>query len=508
MLSEEKLPGDKCEDPVPGKNKSAFPSVGCGAEPVFNYSWEMEAVPSGSGEEDDADDDHVDYVKTFPTENTIVTPTRTPPSTPATNSPNFTPSTVTRPSSFQHRLRVLLKQFNHRLSLIESHTLHMKNSIHNMEDQQIHLNSKLQELIMISSIKEKDKAVVELQRSYTDMDSRLNRLEGRLEILIDGFTALAQEMNKIKKVRHIGRSAHDKRPLSSVTAVLAVTLHPTTHSLIGVPPTEKPLQGRATVPQSIPTPRLPTNKPNHTTRGSRKKQPSATTKRLETPKPQTVTRLSKSRGGSPKTTQKQPKLVSQTTRTPNRKRPECQKSSVTDKRPSKPKETKQAGTTRFQLEPPSHRPVPSLNLQLHEQPDGSDAPAPGKKSSKKQSKPQRGNSEQTGKRSKESAKGTSAAGNSTRTSVGKKGKTTTRKTSARVKVRNNAGVKMKPTSRKAKATNAKEKPPKNKSNAGAVDLLNLLNRHNKSAKQRKKPTDTLHIVLGRLAIPIKIIPDY
>lgn len=535
MLREEKLPGDKCEDPIPAKNKGAFPPVGCGAEPVFNFSWEMEAVSSGSEEDDGAEDEDVDYVTSFSTESMIVVPTRAPLSTasprPMTSSaeaerenvsPSFTPSTETRPSSFQRSLQVLLKNFNQRLSMIESHTLHMKKSIHNMEEQQIHLNSKLQELIRIRSIKEKDKEMVELQKSYTDMDSRLNRLEERLEILIDGFTALAQEMNKIKKVRHIGRSAQEKRPLSLVTTILAVTLCPSTHSPIRVPPTATPLQRRATVPQSIPTPGLPTNKPNHT---SKKKQPSVTKKRLETPKPQTVTRLSKNRGGlrpgvQPNSTQKKTKPVSHTTAKPNRKKTDSQKPSMTDKRPSasKRKETKQKpGATRFQLEPPSHRPVPSLNLQLHEQPEqaeGSDAPFLEKKPLKKQSKPQRGNSEQNRKRSKDSAKNTSAAGKPTRTAVGKKEKTITRKTSAKVKVKSSAGVKMTPTSRKAKATNAKESTnkshPKNKSesNADATDLLNLLNRLNKPARQRKKMTDTLHILLGRLAIPIEIIPDY
>lgn len=41
-----------------------------------------------------------------------------------------------------------------------------------------------------------------------------------------------------------------------------------------------------------------------------------------------------------------------------------------------------------------------------------------------------------------------------------------------------------------------------------MDLLQLLSGEHKSAKQSKNAESSLHVVLGRLAIPIKIIPDF
>ncbi|KAK9515159.1 hypothetical protein VZT92_025826 [Zoarces viviparus] len=261
---------DSCGDPFLDKHGDGLLPVLCGAEAVFNFSWEKEIEPYGSGDETTA---------------TVIIPTRTllsaathhrtthsttaavvgfvsvTPKRSATRlPPRFTPSPEIRHSNFQHLLRIHMNTFNQRLSMLERNTLDMKESIHTMEDQQSHLSSQLKELIAIQSAGEKNKNVGELEKSYTDMDTRLSRLEGRLEILIDGFTALAQEMNKMKRARHASRSLQEKRALPSLGTVR-----------------EMPFTSRATVPKSIPSPGLPANKPTSASQRERKLKSATTT---------------------------------------------------------------------------------------------------------------------------------------------------------------------------------------------------------------------------------------
>lgn len=569
-LREEKPSADSCGDPFLEKPIEGLLPVGCGAEAVFNFSWEKEIAQDGSGD----DDDDTDTDKLGPTPNgTIVIPTRSLLSTAAHHRttrytttagvgivsitpnrsvtrfpPRFTPSPESRHSSFQHLLRIHLNTFNQRLSMLERNTLDMKETIHSMEDQQSHLSSQLKELITMQSAGEKNKKVSELEKSYTDMEARLNRLEGRLEILIDGFTALAQEMNKMKRARHVSRSPQEKRALPSVATVLALPLYSTPQPPVRVTPTETPFTSRATVPKSIPTPGLPSNKPTTAPQRERKIKSAATTASVKnTTRLQSVTRSSKSHVSTRsaiklKTTQIKPrttsKSASQATVKPKTKRPEGRRSTVTAKRVSQPRGTKpkqvqkEATITKFQLEPPSHKSNPAKPDKVNAKDSvlpvknngrnkafRSDEPVlkkvqkGGKTSegnSKRLSKPNKGNSNQNEKKTDHNSFKlvSHKTKNSTRKTV-----TTTKATKATTAKKPNTTVRRKSTPPKTKATTAKKvskKPQQKKKanpNSSVLDLLQLLSGDRKPAKPKRNQAGSLHVVLGRLAIPIKIIPD-
>lgn len=582
-LRKERPSADSCGDPFLEKPIDGLLPVGCGAEAVFNFSWEKQIAEYGSGDDDDDDD-----YQWPTTEGTIIIPTRALLSTPAhhrttrattaarmgivsihpnrsatRHPPRFTPSPESRHSAFQHLLRLHLNTFNQRLSMLEKNTLDMKESIHSMEDQQIHLSSQLKELIAVQSAGEKNKKVNELEKSYTDMEARLSRLEGRLEILIDGFTALAQEMNKMKRSKHSSRSLQEKRALPSIATVLERPSYSTSQPPVRTIPTETPMTSRATVPKSIPTPGLPAKKPTTAPRRGRKlKSGGGTTSAKNTTKSQSVTRSSKrqvstSTATKLKTTVNKPRTTSKSksraTAKPETKRPGGRRSTVAAKRVSRPSNTKpnqakkEATITKFQVEPPSHKPNLAKADQAKKKGSSSpvknngrnkafrsDAPVSTKVQedgeslegdSKKSSKTQKTHSNQNEKKiernssvshkTKNSSKTTVTTTKPTKTTRTVKRKTTPTKTKATAATKkSNTTVKRKSTPPKTKATTAKkvtkktQQRKKTSSRSGVLDLLQLLKRDHKSAKQKKSQDGSLHVVLGRLAIPIKIIPDY
>lgn len=568
-LREEKPSADSCGGPFLEKHIEGLLPVGCGAEAVFNFSWEKEIDSYGSG-----DDDEDQWPITI---GTTVIPTSTLLSAAAHHStthsttatgvaivsvnpnrsaarlpPRFTPSSESRHSSFQHLLRIHLNTFNQRLSMLESNTLDMKESIHSVDDQQSHLSSQLTDLMAMQSAGEKNKKISELEKSYTDMDARLTRLEGRLEILIDGFTALAQEMNRMNRARHVSRSPKEKRVLPSLATVLALPLYSTPQPPVRVIPTKMPFARKATVPKSIPTPGLPANKPTSASQRESKLKSAATTK----PVKNTVTRTSKSQVSTSskiklRTTLSKPMTSSKSaskTVSPKTKRPGGRRSAVTVSQLSqtKPKQVKKA-ITKFQLEPPAYKPRPDqankkelLPIQNNGRNKAfrSDAPVPkkvqeGAKSSEGNSKKLSHNSNQNEKNmesnsnklvanntKKNSAKNAVSITKPTKATTAKKSNTTVKRTTpAKIKTtvarkRSTTTVKRKLAPPKTKATTAKKvtkkkQQKKNKTNthSSVFDLLQLLQGHHKSAKQSKNHDGSLHVVLGRLAIPIKIIPD-
>lgn len=565
---------DSCGDLYLQKPIDGLLPVGCGAEAVFNFSWEKKIDQYGSGDDDDDDSD----LTWSPTMRTTVIPTRTLLSTAArhrsvptaavsvvsavTNRtatrlpPRFTPSPESRHSSFQHLLRLHMNTFNQRLSMLERNTLDMKESIQRMEDQQKFLSSQLGELISFHSAGEKNKKVNELEKSYTDMEARLSRLEGRLEILIDGFTALAQEMNRMKRARHASRSAQERRALPSLATVLAVPFYTTTRPPVRIIPTEAQFTSRATVPKSIPTPGLPADKLTSAPRRERKLKSAATTTSLKnTTQLQSVSRPPKSRVTTrskiklastvtkPMTTSKS---TSQTTVRPETKRPESKSPTVTAKRVSQRGNTKakEVTVTKFQLEPPPHKkkaarsdrargknPAFPAKRKGGNEAFRSDAPVPKKvqedeansnKSSElhngnqKEKKAERNSSNKLSHNTNSSTKKTITATKPTRTTKVKKSnptgksKTTPLKTKVTtVKKKPNTTARRKPTSPKPKASTAKQVAKKKQQRSSPVlDLLQLLNGDHKLAKKKISRDSSLHVVLGRLAIPIKIIPDY
>lgn len=500
---------------------------------MFNFSWEKQIFPYGSGDDDETAGTTVlpsqtlfsaaiHHRTTRETKSTgvgdvsVATPNRLSPRIPT----RFAPSPEIRHSSLQHLLRMHLNTFNQRLSMLESNTLDMKDSIHRMEDQQLQLSSNLKELIAIQSVGEKNKKVGELEKGYTDMDARLSRLEGRLEILIDGFTALAQEMNRMKRARHVSRSIPEKRDPPLPATLLPLSLYPT-H---GVKPTETPFTSRATVPKSIPTPGLLADKPN-TVRQRVRKIKSATSK--------ASTRTTLSR---PRTTSKSASK-SKTTVKPKAKLTAGRRSAGTAKQVSsqaKPKQLQGAITT-FQLEPPSHKAKPDQAKRKDSPPirrNGqnkafrSDAPVPKKvqergKSPEGESKRSHKGGGKTGDNSyklvfqntrKKTVSTTKPTSTKKKSNATVKRTTPSKTKTTPGKKKSKATVKRKPTPPKAKAAKRLTKRPeqkkkKTKSQPGVLDLLQLLQGNHKSGKKGRNQDGSLHVVLGRLAIPIRIIPD-
>lgn len=631
-LREEKPAADSCGHPFLDKQIEGFLPVGCGAEAVFNFSWEKEIIPYGSGNDNDDGDDDFDFMSPVTTAGATVIPTRSLLSTetrphtlettksmnvphrPTSRLPSrFTPSAEDRHLSFHHLLRLHLNTFNQRLSMLESNTLDMKESIRQMQDHQGHLSSQLMELISMHSAPEKNKKVNELEKGYTDMESRLSRLEGRLEILIDGFTALAQEMNKMKRTRHVSHSPKERRFLPLLTTVLPPPKYSVPEPPTQLKPTETPPTIKATVPKSIPTPNLPVNRPVSSSHRDRHRK----LKVVATTKPKKITSNFKSATRSPKrevstsstktftTTLSKPKLVANIT-------PKNRLRSVSPPKSKKPKQVKdEPAITKFQVEPPAHKLNPARGPQLHKQSDqaagkGSSLPVktnvhkkvlrsdsshengnPSDVKLKSFPKPHRGNSQQNEKklgRNSVNTRGKNPTATTPTTTMKstKKTKSTTTKKPIKTTAKTTSPTKTKVSTPKKKFTTTKAKPtpsptknkastPKKKyttstttvkpttsptknkastakkkyttsttttttikrtsthsktkgttakkvtkkpfqkkktnSHSGVLDLLRLLKGDQNSGKHKKSQDGSLHVVLGRLAIPIKIIPD-
>lgn len=495
---------------------------------MFNFSWEKEIEEFGSG--DDAGDGGGGGRTWTTTVGTTVLLTRTLLSNRTTRSttevmagrpnrtvtrllPRFTPSLETRYSSFQQLLRLHMNNFNQRLSMLERNTLDVKESIQRMEDQQKHLSSQLVELVALQSAGEKSKKVKELESSYSDMESRLSRLEGRLEILIDGFTALAQEMNRIKRTRHSSRSPQERRVVPSITTVLPLLLSQTPRP----PVTERPFTRVVTVLRSIPTPALRTIQPSSAaiTKATR------TSTQLQPSRSQHPTRSATKATSSPRDRRTHP-----VTAKPRATRPGGRRSTP----------RKESGVTKFQLEPPNHKPEAAkpgrASGNRRKKAFRSDAPAvkdpsgnaPGgdlKTSEERQQNPERKKTFATtkpgtktptaGSRNSTPPKPKTAATTSPttarkhkptssktrKTTAAKTSKTTAPKTQGRAVMKNSATTARRKSARRPQA----QRSP-------VLDLLQLLKGDRKPAKQNKSRDSSLHVVLGRLAIPIKIIPDY
>lgn len=547
-LREEKPSADSCGDP---SLERLLPEK-CGAEAVFNFSWEKEIEEYGSGVDEDEDEDGGgggDGHEWTTTVGTTVLFTRTLLSTNRTTRstvevavgslnrtvtrllPRFTPSLETRYSSFQQLLRLHMNTFNQRLSMLERNTLDIKESIQGMEDQQKHLSSQLDKLIALHSAGEKDSKVKELENSYSDMETRLSRLEGRLEILIDGFTALAQEMNRMKRARHSSRSAQERLALPSITTVLPLLLSQTPRP----PVTQRPLTRVATVQKGIPTPALRRNRPSsaaitRSTGTSTQLRPISKSSRSQDPtrfgiRSKSTLRAPRTHGASAK-----PSATSQGAR------------AATEVR-------KGAGVTRFQLEPPSHKPqaakpdrtsgnrrkktfrsdAPALKNTSENVSEGefkksveqrhnsgrkiftttqpvTVAPATAPTAGSRNSAPPKARTPAAATRPTTAGKHRSTSSKSRKASTAKRSKSTPPKTRARTVMRNSASTaRRKPAPSRSEANRRAAKRPQRPS---VLDLLQLLKGDHKPAKQKKTHDSSLHVVLGRLAIPIKIIPDY
>lgn len=477
-LREERPSADSCGDSFLEK---LLPE-GCGAEAVFNFSWEKEMGGDGSGGEDDDDGagggGHAwtTTLGTVVSTRSLLSINRTTRSTTKAVvgvanrtvtrlPPRFTPSLETRYSSFQQLLRLHMNTFNQRLSMLERNTLDMKESVQRVEEQQKHLSSQLEELIALQAAGAKDKKVKELEKSYSDMEGRLSRLEGRLEILIDGFTALAQEMNRIKRARLSSRSPQE---------TTAVPLLPSSSTPAST------FTRAATVLRSIPTPALPTKRPRNTTQ----LRPSRTSARIQDPTRSGI--KAKSRRTGPRTPPAMPKSSTS--------RPGGRRAAVAKVQPEPPNQGAEAAAgSRRKKAFGSDAPIlkTSRRKVLPSPTPGAVVPTTTPKAGSRKPPPAKPKSS-TAKRPTAAAKRSATISKASKTT-----KTSSKSTRARTASKRTASKKP------AVAARRKAAPQPQAKRSSVLDLLQLLK------GQQKKPADTsLHVVLGRLAIPVRIIPDY
>lgn len=462
--------------------------------------------------------------------------------------PRVTVSPEERQASFQQLLRLHLNTFNHRLSMLESNTLDMKDSIRTVIEQQGQLGAQLEKLVsMRIAAPERQEKVGELEKSYGDMETRLSRLEGRLEILIDGFTALAQEMNKMKRSRHSSRSAQERRGTlfldtrNDTPLGRTPTPSPTSKQVfVVVKVTGRPMTRVATLPQSIPTPHVPVRRVP-TASPDQKRRPTTTTpttissptttkpKRLTVRKVVTRTQAIKKPTAKSKSTQGGSRNSSKQNTSarprPDKKGSPVKTTTTTRTTQSPPDINTVKVTTKFQVEPPAHKPKPAAKQPPKKPPvakhpkwdskkgaSGSQANAGKNKSFRSDSphtkRPQKVVEKarpepkpKTGKHETKVEPKQKQTSHQVRSVPSKVAVTTTKKPP---KTTTSKALTKRTTRRKPKSAPVKKKQQQQHH---VLDLLQLLQGDKRSRKGKIFQDGSLHVVLGRLAIPIRIIPD-
>ncbi|KAA0707146.1 Basement membrane-specific heparan sulfate proteoglycan core protein [Triplophysa tibetana] len=149
--------------------------------------------------------------------------------------------------SFQLLLRTNLNRFNQRLSMLESNTLVMKKSLETMKQKDRTLISQMKTLVRVLSPPDRTDRVNESAKKYANIETRLGKLEHRLEILIDSFTALAQEIDKVKRERRVSRP-HKKASGIAPTTIPSLTTSREKNTSTGRP------QRRTVSPKTFPAP--------------------------------------------------------------------------------------------------------------------------------------------------------------------------------------------------------------------------------------------------------------
>lgn len=498
-----------------------------------------------------------------------------------------------RQKSFQQLLRMHTNRFNQRLSMLESNTLDMKDSFENLMKQHSRFSSQLETLVSVLSPTEKTDRINDLANKYTDIKKRLSQLEHKLEILIDGFTALVQEIDKVKRARHVVRPPQDRRE----TAVVATTQIPALTTAWMTSMSTSRFQRRTVIPKTMATPRTistttfaqdgvsqingsstkqakfltkriqPISKrkdiENHFTSREDNKHHSKSSRRATVLKDianHSLTTFSDSLVSSNEMQQKRNALtkvplISRVADRSNRQNVTSPKhhkrgsklngKSIESQRtvlrkpnqlshlPTRAQEEKESAT-KFQIPPPSHKKIPKLDESA--------------KLSKSSSKPQK----EVHNPSKNSSKSIKTQRNHLVASPSKKA-TNIKKPSHNVQTRRihsetrsskqnqldvpsheaisasdlrpsqpeeftYATASSKPTDKrklhspkpKVQMTTPRKSTQRNMSKS--INILDIFMKNNRGQKTSKRPwlkqDGNLHIVLGRLAIPIKIIPDY
>ncbi|GCC31495.1 hypothetical protein chiPu_0009953 [Chiloscyllium punctatum] len=125
-------------------------------------------------------------------------------------------TTKRRIYNLRHLMKTSLISFNRRLTMLEDTGLDLKDGFKHLQKRQDNLSLQLKNLTRMLSAPPKDKLISDLQWKYTDVDDKLTALQVRMEILIDGFAALAEEISELKKRRTL-LTNNDQPDLTVVT---------------------------------------------------------------------------------------------------------------------------------------------------------------------------------------------------------------------------------------------------------------------------------------------------
>lgn len=112
--------------------------------------------------------------------------------------------------------------------MLEDNGLDLKDGFKHLQKRQDDLSLQLKNLSRMLSAPPKDRLISQLQGKYTEVSSKLTALQVRLEILIDGFAALAEEVSVIRKKKKF-RTNSDQPNLSNTatsTPANPFTKHP------------------------------------------------------------------------------------------------------------------------------------------------------------------------------------------------------------------------------------------------------------------------------------------
>nr|XP_014348776.1 PREDICTED: basement membrane-specific heparan sulfate proteoglycan core protein [Latimeria chalumnae] len=108
-----------------------------------------------------------------------------------------------RSRRFKTLVKTSLNSFNRRLTMLEDNSLDIKDSLKLMDQRQGNLSSQLKTLMQAlkTSTPPKQERLMDLQKKYEEVDMKLDSLQVKLEILIDAFSALAEEISELKRTK-------------------------------------------------------------------------------------------------------------------------------------------------------------------------------------------------------------------------------------------------------------------------------------------------------------------
>ncbi len=482
-----------------------------------------------------------------------------------------------RQQSFQLLLRMHTNNFNQRLSMLESNTLDMKDSLENIRKQNSHFSSQLKTLTSVLSRNDKKDRINEFANKYTDIKTRLSKLEHKLEILIDGFTDLAQELDKVKRARHEARPPQDrkKNAVVATTPIPALTTAGTTRM------STSRFKRRTVIPKTLPTPLAPISTTSFVSgrsqkdESSTKRQAKVSTKRIQpistrrdietnftsktdnkyhskssrsstvpkgivsrpltTSSERTLTMVTSNETQQNQQKRKAPTEVSVTPQKAHKSGPKVNRKSQKATRkhdqlsrsPTKP-QGKEESATKFQIPPPSHTNIAANSSKSSSKPQKV-AHIPSKNSSKSMKTQRNDLKVRTFKEDTNINKPSHNVQTMRRHSKTKSSKQNIVVPSHEARgasdFMSSQPEKFTYTTASSKSTDKKRlhpsKPkvqittPRKSTRSNTFKTINILDILMKSNRGQKtltrsmlKQNKNLHIVLGRLAIPIKIIPDY